>query len=245
MDNELSTHEGILSAIDRVNNNPRGWNSREGRLVLAHAETALIPIARHERMEPADAVHAAWLCWQGPAVFAADDVWAWTHTSVKNSLQRQKHAQSSLTSENGLKRQGMDDLIGFADQGLEATATIPAPQHINTRSTPEFATAAFRHAEQLLAEAGHTVETARTVLESIARLASTCTTPRSAYDAVTREAGVPRALGLDVKVWRDVCALLLGNSAGDMGLVAAELAGVAPESVKNIRNAGGRILRAA
>jgi hypothetical protein len=240
MQTQFATHTELVEAVRRIQDAPRGWNSSEARELLAYAETALADLAKKYGMDPVDAVHEAWRLWQGAGIFSAEKAWPWTCTVVKNALKRQRYAQVAMTSEQGLERQSIGDFVGYADNALDAAEHLVREE--STTPVLEFATPAFKAAEAILTQAGWDPTTTRTAIDAIAALGAACESMRGAYDQATRERGIPAALGIDRQVWSTICALLLGNSAGDLGLVEAGLRGVDPASVKNIRNASRRLV---
>ena len=244
MHSQYNTHTALVEAVRSIQDSPRGWNGLEARNLLSYAYTALTPLARKYGMEPEDAVHEAWRLWQGAGVFGTEQAWSWTRTAVKNALQRQRYAQVAMTSEQGLERQSIEDFVGYADNGLD---TVEDRMNEENTSTPALRSTlpAFIAAETVLTEAGWDAVTARAAIEAVAELGAACATPRGAYDTATRETALPTALGVERAAWTTLCALLLGNSAGDLGLVEAGLRGIEASSVKNIRNASARLLRLA
>lgn len=244
MQSTFNTHTALVEAVRRIQDSPRGWNGTEARDLLAYARSALTPLARKFQMEPEDAVHEAWRLWQGPGIFGTEKAWGWTRTAVKNALQRQRYAQVAMTSEQGLERQSIEDFVGYADNGLDSVEDRAGDEIVVTPAI-QFNSPAFLAAEAVLIKAGWDTVTARAAIEAVADLGATSATPRGAYDKVTREMALPAVLGVERSAWTTLCALLLGNSAGDLGLVEAGLLGVDAGSVKNIRNASARLARLA
>jgi hypothetical protein len=160
----------------------------------------------------------------------------------------------------------------FADNGSEAmgqqedTVSAEAERRAGGADALTFRSAALNGVVGLLCMVGLDTGTAGALVEFILERGSETTSAKSAYDSVTRcavsrtvtrdgvairVAGIPEQLRISVAVFKQATSLILGNSAGDTGVLFVELTALpygpmaGPLSVKNVLNSTLGLLAAA
>ena len=160
----------------------------------------------------------------------------------------------------------------FADNGAEAmgqqedAVSAEAERRAGGADSLAFRSAALNGVVGLLSMVGLAPDTAGALVEFILERGSETTSAKSAYDSVTRcayartvmsdgvatrVAGTPEQLRISVAVFKQTTSLILGNSAGDAGVLFAEITArpfgpmAGPLSVKNVMNSTLALLAAA
>jgi hypothetical protein len=242
MTTETTTHEFLIQELLAIPSEPRGWNSRRAAVLLSLAMRKFAGVARAEGADPAEAVTAAWEIWKEPAVLAAENAWAFTTTAVRRQLRKAGEAQRKLTSEEGLRRKGIEEFESSTDESLEL---LVAPEPVSEEQAPAFKTSAAREAAAMLESHGYTRATAEAAVEAMLSAATVTSSPQSAADLVDRITDVPASLGISRAEWKAVGSVLFGSPRlGGIGLLEAELTGVDPSTIKHIRLARARFERA-
>ncbi|MEB0303869.1 MULTISPECIES: hypothetical protein [unclassified Cryobacterium] len=197
-----------------------------------------------------------------------------TRLGHANKLDRLRESHDS-DRRNGFTGKVNDDgtcnplTVVFADDGSktmglqEDSVSIEAERRAAGADATAFCSAALNGVVELLCLTGIDFHTAGALVEAILERGSETTSARSAYDAVTRcavartvmhggvevrVAGIPEQLNIPTAIFKQTASLILGNSAGDAGVLLVErgAAGTAdPLAVKNIMNSTLNILAAA
>lgn len=223
------TPPNLRAALSSAALDHRYWSSPEARLILDHALNDLRPIALRLNADPADALSHAFEAWMGMSAQTRSDetidLWAYTRTAVRRSLDREDEANRRGTSVAALRRSGVRDTdittgtdgidIGYEHVGVDQ----PAPAAIDPR-----ATRARAAVEQVLTLAGLTDEQCTILLDVFADLASTSPSWRAAIDRALTVRDVISTETTDAQ-WRTLVEVILGTPAGLPGVMALAGAG--------------------
>jgi hypothetical protein len=210
---------------------PRHWNTPAGRALLAHATTALRPLALRTHADPADALSHAYEVWaQLPDATLADDtvdLWAYTRAAVRRSLDREEEAARKITSVAGIRRSAARDLEGFTslDSIEVAYDAFPDDDHASTAPLVDPRTGhSLAALEHVLVMAGFT-EPDRTALVDV--FADLVTTAPSVRASLVRAESVRDmfATHLSESAWRALVEIILGTRAGQPGIIALAATG--------------------
>jgi hypothetical protein len=245
-DNRPGSNAHLLAELQFIRDFPAGsgklrsgWDTRRGSALLTLAGEKLAGTARAQGMEAIDAVAAAWQVWKGShEVLGAENPWGWTRKAVERELAREHRAQRLLTSTAAMRRVDFEEpeQDHFAD--LDEVADFAAP---TAEERNGFKTLALQAAVILLTKYGYTPVVAESIIEAILDGAAVgATMPRMATDVLTRRADLRTELGMAAPEWAAFIALLFGSRRGEIGTIEAELRGIDPASVKQIRMATRR-----
>ena len=273
---EFTTGAGLVEAINTIKGSPRGWNGQPGRELLAYAAYRLAKVSAHYQTDRVDAATAAWTFWEShpQAVANADDAWAVTIWNVRRALSAEATAQAKLTSLQGLDRQGIDDLVGFADDGLELLSTFVSPEEEpEAVGPPTFRTPALAAVQSLLEASGYAPAHASEIIEAIASCAAESShaggsktrkrkgtgvavtlgltpsrlTALAAVQRLRKDTALAAALGIPAGRLTAIAAILFGNERGDEGALTIMHGDGSTElpQTKQVKNAIARFARAA
>lgn len=201
------------------------WSTPEARNILEHALLVLRPIALRLSADPADAVSYAFEAWMGMTEETISDpdidLWAYTRTAVRRSLDREDEANRRSTSVAALRRAGTRDIdvstgidgidIGYEHVGIDDE---PSPSTADPR-----APRALVALQQVLTLAGFTGDQQTILIDVFADLITGAPTPRAGIDRAVsvRELVAPH---IPESAWRNLVEVILGTPAGRPGVVA-------------------------
>ena len=247
---DFTTAAGLVEAINTIKGSPRGWNGQLGRELLAFTARRLAKIAAHYRTDRVDAATAAWGFWASnhEALAAANDAWGVTIWNVRKALSAEATAQAKLTSLQGLERQGIDDLIGFADDGLEVLSTFVSPEEEPADTCPlTFRTPALTAIKSLLEASGYAPAHAAAIIETVASYAAESSSALGAVQRLRKDPTLAAALGIPAGQLTAIAAILFGNERGDEGALTIMHGDGSTDlpQTKQVKNAVSRFARAA
>jgi hypothetical protein len=247
---EFTTAAGLVETIVTIKGSPRGWNGQLGRELLAYTARRLAKVAAHYRTDRVDAATAAWSFWASnhDALVTANDAWGMTIWSVRKALSAEATAQAKLTSLQGLERQGIEDLVGFADDGLEVLSTFVSPEEEPTNIRPlTFRTPALTAIKSLLEASGYTPAHAAAIIETVASYGAESSSAIGAVQRLRKDTNMAATLGMPAGQLTAIAAILFGNERGDEGALTLMHGDGSTElpQTKQVKNAIARFARAA
>lgn len=199
--------------------------------------------------EPADLTNAIWDIWRTSAFLKAESPWGYTNGTLKLKFSTRAKRDRDRTGDLETKRKYKPGSIQFKDFGSEAieldelrVSAENDRQRYGASQTP-YRNNAILHAVALLCHIGLTDDQADALVEFILERASRA--KNSFYDAVSRETQIAQMLDISLNIVKNTNSLLMGNSAGDLGTIAAHRLGIPSATVKNIVNSTRNLLREA